>query len=321
MKKTTAAAVLTAAVLLLGGCNGQTAEAEIKIPILDGKAGGSFKTAKAERHDVEEYKTIGAAVDYVYAEKLSAPFDANLLEFSVKKGTKLKEGDVIAVFDSSQFDYEYQSNKILADDAYSRYAASGNELLRLEYEQQAKRLELTQHKKDLCTIRAPYDCVVWDTEKLTTGQALTAGTPICSIAKPDEVYIKVKDDKALFSFGTPVSLKFGTASTFTGKVVSAPGASSKESVIIRLDDGELKKADEEAGSIVSAGWATVIVRDYRDYNVLCVPEKSVMTYSGETYCYIEDNGERIRVPVEAGRTVNGLTVVLNGLSDGDVVSY
>ncbi|MBR5090595.1 MAG: HlyD family efflux transporter periplasmic adaptor subunit, partial [Ruminiclostridium sp.] len=320
----TSAALLIAAALMTG-CAREAAEAEIKIPILGAdSAGGSFTTAAAERFDVEEFTTVGAEVDYIYSEKLSVPYDTNVLEYNVKKGDRLSEGDVIAVFDSSEFDYELRNQQIITDSAYNRWKSSGSELARLEYEQEAKRLELIQYRIGLCTVRAPYDCVIWSAEKLKAGETVTAGQAVCTVAKPDEVYVTVKDSKELFAFGMPVKLKFGTSGTFTGKVVMVPEKGLKsglDRVVIALDDGELERANEEAGSIASAGWGSVIVTSYRDYNVLCVPEKAVLQYSGETYCYIDENGERVRVPVEAGKTVDSYTVILSGLSDGDIVSY
>lgn len=312
------------ALALFCGCSAQPAEQEIFLPILDENADDGFTTAAAERYDVEEYVTIGASVDHTFAETIPVPCDTNVLEYNVRKGDRLSAGDIIAVFDSSSFDYELRNQQIAVNDAYSRSLASGSELDRLGYEQEQLRLELVQSKIDACTIRAPYDCVIWGTEPLRAGDSVSEGSPVCRIASPDEVYVAVRDHTELFAFGMPVKLKFGTSSTFSGKVAMLPDNSIRggiNSVLIKLDEGELERADEEAGNIAAAGWASVIVTDYRAYNVLCVPEDAVMTYSGETYCYIEENGERARIPVEAGKTVNGLTVVTSGLSDGDIVSF
>ncbi|MBQ9483197.1 MAG: HlyD family efflux transporter periplasmic adaptor subunit [Ruminiclostridium sp.] len=323
MKKTLSVLALLLAAVLTGGCSKAAEKAEIKIPILDGSENGSFKTAEVKRQDVEEFRTIGADVEYVYAEDLPVPYDTNVIEYKIHKGDRLNAGDVIAEFDPSGFDYDIQNQKILADSAYAKWQSSGSELSRIEYEEEKKQLELIRHKADLCTVTAPYDCVICDVKPKKAGETVSAGDMICKIAKPDEVYVTVKDNKELFAFGMPVTLKFGTNSTFSGKVAMIPDTSRGgiNKVVIKLDDGELERANEEAGSIVTAGWGSVIITDYRDYDVLCVPEKAVLTYSGETYCYIEDHGERVRVPVEAGRTVGGQTVILSGLSEGDTVSY
>ncbi len=313
--------VVIPAAAFLSGCGGSPA-VEAEIPVIEADAGRSFTTAAAERLDVELFTTVGGNVDYVYADTLTVPCDTNVEEYSVRKGDRLSEGDVIAVFDSSMYDYELRNCRIAADDAYARWQSSGSELDRLGYEQKSKELELVQYRIDLCTVKAPYDCIVWKTEALTPGSAVAAGTAVCSVAKPDEVYITVNDKKELFALGREVTLKFGTNSTFTGTVAAEPDSgSSRSPVLIKLGDGELERANAEAGNIASAGWASVSVLEYSEKGALCVPAKAVTTYSGSTYCYIMDSGERVRVPVEAGRTVNDMTVIISGLSEGDVVSY
>lgn len=319
MKKRLCAAVLLAAALI-SGCSTDTGEAEIKIPILEGDSSKSYKTAEAQLYDLSQEVSIGAAVEYAFAETLSIGYDSNLLEYNVKKGDKLNEGDVIAVFDSSELSYDLRNQQIETDGAYSRYLASGSRAAQLEYEQEKKRLELVQYKIDEYTIKAPYDCVVVSNEYFDTGQTVEAGTPVVTVAKPDEVYVTVDQSKDKFAFGMPVKLKFGTAGSFSGRVAMTP-ANGREKVLIAFDEGELDRALEEAGNIVSAGWATVIAKVYSKHNALCIPKSAVMQYSGTTYCYIVENGERARIQIETGDTIDDLTVVLSGLSEGDTVSY
>ncbi len=313
-------AVLLGAVMLLTGCNAQAVEAEIKIPILDGDSSKSYRTAEVQLFDIENEMTTGAAVEYPFAETYPIEYDTNLLEYNVKKGDVLKEGDVIAVFDSSALSYDLRNQQIAADSAYSAYAASGSTAARLEYEQQAELLRLVQYHIDEYTIKAPYDCVVVAAEHFETGQTVAAGTPVVTVAKPDEVYVTVDRDKDKFAFGMPVKLKFGTNETYKGKVAMLP-ESGREKVLIAFDEGELDRAMAEAGNIITAGWATVINKVFSKYGALCIPKDAVMQYSGSTYCYIEENGERARIQIETGETVGDLTIVLSGLSVGDVVSY
>lgn len=319
MKKSPFAALL-AAVMLLAGCSSEAVEAEIKIPILEGDSSKSYHTAKAELYDISTDTTIGAAVEYPFAETYSINYDTNLLEYNVKKGDVLQEGDIIAVFDSSALSYDLRNQQIAADSAYSSYLASGSRAAQIAYEEQAKLLELVQYRVDEYTIKAPYDCVVVTAEHFETGQAVEAGTPVVTIAKPDEVYVTVERDRDNFAFGKQVKLKFGTNSSFGGRVAMMP-ENGREKVLIAFDEGELERAKEEAGNIISAGWATVIVQSFSKHAALCIPKDAVMQYSGTTYCYIEENGERARIQIETGETVNDLTIVRSGLSEGDVVSY
>lgn len=318
--------LLTAAALILSGCS-QANEAEILIPIYDSGSGSSYTTAAAEYRDITDTASIGGKVDYVYSEAMTIDYDCNVLEFNVKKNMQLKEGDVIAVFDSSALDFEYQNQKILADNAYSRYAASGSELDRLNYEQEKAALDLVQYKIDKYTIKAPYDCIVTQAHGMDTGTAVSAGTQVCAVAHPEEIYVYTNEKMNYFSTGMSVQLKFGTNDYYSAKVVMTPDPTMKgksginSAVIIAFDDGELERATKDVGNIVTSGWATIIVNTVDKHGVLCIPAGAVQQYSGSTYCYIDNNGSRARIPVEVGETYGGYTVVLSGLSEGDIVSY
>ncbi len=316
--------LLLGAVLLVSGCADQR-EAEIRVPIYDSNQGSDYATATAERRDFIKTASIGGEVSYAYADGLCLENQSNILEYNVKKNDRLKAGDVIAVFDSSALNYDYQNQKILTDNAYSRYAASGSELDRIAYEQEKLRLELVQSRIDSYTIKAPYDCIVSEVKSFETGSVVEAGTEICRVAKEDEIYVTVKDSVSSFSAGTAVKLKFGTKTEYSGKVVMTPesggGKNSLNSrVLIKFDDGELPKILDEVGNIVSAGWVTVITVVYDKRNILSVPDSAVKQYSGSTYCYMVSGGERVRVPVEAGDSFDGYTIILSGLSEGDIVS-
>lgn len=316
---------LLGAVLLVSGCADQR-EAEIRVPIYDSNQGSGYETATAGRRDFIKTASIGGEVTYAYADGLCLENQSNILEYNVKKNDKLKEGDVIAVFDSSALNYDYQNQKILTDNAYSRYAASGSELDRLTYEQEKLRLELVQSRIDSYTIRAPYDCIVSEVKSFATGSVVEAGTEICRVAREDEIYVTVKDNVSSFSAGTSVKLKFGTSTEYSGKVVMTPaksggkGNSLNSRVLIKFDEGELPKILDEVGNIVSAGWVTVITVVYDKRNILSVPDSAVKQYSGSTYCYMVSGGERVRVPVEIGDSLDGYTIILSGLSEGDIVS-
>lgn len=316
---------LLGAVLLASGCADQR-KAEIKVPIFESNSGADYETAAAERRDFIKTASIGGEVSYAYADGLCLENQSNILEYRVKKNDRLKEGDVIAVFDSSALNYDYQNQKILTDNAYSRYASSGSELDRITYEQEKLRLEIIQSRIDSYTIKAPYDCIVAEVRGFATGSVVEAGTEICRVAKEEEIYVTVKDSASSFSAGTSVKLKFGTKTEYSGKVVMTPekgagkGNIINSRVLIKFDEGELPKIIEEVGNIVSAGWVTVITVVYDKRNILCVPDSAVKQYSGSAYCYMVSDGERVRVPVEPGDSFDGYTIILSGLSEGDIVS-
>lgn len=325
LKKIGIMLLTVALVFSLSGCESERVEAEIKLPILEGEGEG-YNTAVVEKRDFVETKSIGGSVGYVYAEALLTVAESNVLEYNAKKNQRFNEGEVIAVLDSSALDYEYKNQKILVDDAYSAYSASGSEISRLKYEQEKLKLDLIQYKIDQYTIRAPYDCVIASAKSFEIGSVVGAGQEVCSVAKPDEIYVYTNDNVNLFSTGRTVKLKFGTEKSYSGKIVMTPEGSGRKSglnsaVIIKFEDGELEKVTEDVGNIVSSGWATIIVTTVEKYNALSVPADAVLQYSGSTYCYLSGKNGRARIPVEAGETYGGYTIINSGLTEGDIVSF
>lgn len=319
--------VLALLVAACTGCASDAVSSEIQIPILDGGSAVSYKTAEASYRDIGTSITVGGNIGYVYGDTLSIEYDTNVVSVNASFGDRLKEGDIIAVFNSSSLDREYNDQKALTDSAYNRYASSGGEALRLEYETQAQMLELVQSKINSYTIRAPYDCIVSSVTRFEEGAAVTAGTPVCTVAKEGEVFVTVSDHKEAFRLGKHVKLKFGTSDEYSGTVVMMPEKDADRndpvsgSVVIKFDSGEYERAAEKLGNVAAGGWASVIVETLSLNNVLCIPSEAVLQYSGAAYCYIEKNGERARLLIETGDTAGGYTVVLNGLSEGDRVSY
>lgn len=320
------------AVIALSSCSQQAAiDAEIKVPVLEGGSALAYNTAIAEISDIEETQNVGGGIGYVYADTLYTSFQSNVVEIVAERNQKLNEGDVIAVFDSSSLDYEYQNQKILADDAYSKYIATGSEAARLEYEIQAKALELVQYKIDQFTIRAPYDCIITSLESFATGAVVEAGTKVCTVAREGEIYLYTSQSTNLFKVGMTVEAKFGTNDSYTGRVVMLPGGKSErgergsininECVTIKFEEGELERLIEDVDNVISAGWATIIVPTVQKYNVLTLPEEAVATFSGSTYCSILNNGMQVRIPVEVEGVYNGLAVIRSGLDEGDEVIY
>ncbi len=329
-KRTISAAAL-AAVIALSSCSAQDAvDAEIQVPVFEGGAASNFQTATVEIADIEIKENVGGSIGYAYSDTLYTFFESNLIEFVAKRGDSLKEGDVIAVFDSSSLDYDYNNQKILADDAYAKYLATGSESARLEYEIQKKQLDYVQYQIDQFTIKAPYDCVVTSIGDFVVGAVASYGKEICTVAKKDEIYLYTSKSADLFHVGMSVSAKFGTNDEYRARVVSVPEKGAKSGrgstnintcVVMKFEDGEYERVTEEVNNVVSAGWATIIVPTVQKYNVMTLPEEAIAQFSGSTYCSILNNGLQVRIPVEVEGTYNGLAIIKNGLREGDEVVY
>ncbi|MBS9524139.1 efflux RND transporter periplasmic adaptor subunit [Litoribacter ruber] len=65
--------------------------------------------------------------------------------------------------------------------------------------------------------------------------------------------------------------------------------------------------------------ATLIVKEEESSEVLLVPEQAVQEQMGEFSVYIVENGEARQVKVQTGRKLQGETVILDGLQEGQEV--
>ena len=321
------------AVSVLSSCTAQEKiDAEIKVPVLEEGAAASYNTATVEVKDIETTSNVGGNIGYIYADTLYTHAQCNILETVAKRGDVLKEGDVIAVFDSSSLDYEYNAQKILVDDAYAKYISTGTEAARLEYEICSKELELIQYKKDEFTIKAPYDCILTSIESYPIGSVVEAGSKVCTVARDGEIYLYTGEKTDLFKVGMAVKAKFGTNETYAARVVMTPGGGSdkrtergsiniNKCVSFKFEEGELERLLSEVDNVLTAGWATIVVPTVQKYNVLTLPEEAIATFSGTTYCSILNNGFQVRIPVEVSGVYDGLAVIKSGLEEGDEVIY
>lgn len=350
----TASALLTLSLLLSCGCSGSGGAEEIEIPIYDGVQDEDYVTYEVKKMNLSSGENVGAAIGYALSDSLFVPAASNLISYKLSKYQELKEGDVIAEFDSSALDYAYRRQEIMTQSAYENYLALGTEAARLEYEYENAVLESIQYEIDSYTVRAPYDCIVSDAAALTEGQEAAEGDYICSIAHPDEIYVYInapapslptqKNETDKYHLGAKVSVTL-TGNSYEGTIVSVPesgtykfdlkyskknmffeapetgpvAADSSRYIIIGFEPEVLEELLTEVPNAVVAGWATVNYTTRSLNNVLAVPMGAV-SRKENAYVYLVKNGERIQTPVVVGGTIDGYTVITAGLREGDIVS-
>lgn len=321
-------ALILGVVLLMTACNQASAKVddEIKIPIYQNEDGTiSYETAKAEKRDVAVNLTIAGSIGYPYGETLYSTVSANLLTYNVKKGDKLKAGDVIATLDNSAMDYEYSNQKSLALAALAEYNNNPSALNKASYDLEAAKLAYIEYQLKAYTFVAPYDCVVTEGAYFNTGETIKEGTKICSVAVEDEIYVYTQQNADVFRLGMAAEVKQSDAN-YKATVVSCPFSAPddaddffKSAAILKLNDGELERLLTDIPNVVGAGWATILVTTIERKGVLCVPDKAVNKFGGLIYCYVIENGERMQMPVELGSSYDGYTEIISGLTEGDTV--
>lgn len=318
-------ALLLAAVIAVGatGCGNKTATEEIRLPIY-GAQEISYEIAVAKYMDITDRQSMGAVIGYPFADDLHYPADAQVISYNAVKGRAVAQGDILAELDSSDLDYEISNQQTIVDTARSA-AISGGESARLQYQIEQSRLDMMLREKESYIIRAPYDGVVTNTNRVTAGDRITGGDVCCSVATEDRMEIYIDGaDASKFRFGQEVIVKIDGIE-YNATVAMAPeiapatasGAAAKRAVF-KLEEGVMDAIREEDPLALAAGWATVYLTDQKK-NVLAVPDTAIRSNGISTSVTLVDGEERFRLPVTVGVSYGGYTEILDGISMGDIV--
>lgn len=302
-------------------------ENEIKIPIYESsqKTYDISNTVTAATMDLVSTEAVPASIGYLYADEIRCQKDSNILEWNAAINGKYNKGDILAVLDASPLTYDYNNQKTLTDSVEQNFLRTGSETDKLKYLIMQKELERIEDLIDDYIIKAPYDCVVVSTERHKTGDTVQQGDLFFSISRTEDVYIYCNQNTSLFRLGSDTTVRLNNTDYY-GKVVSCPASlpvqssrSMRNTAIIKMNPGELERLLADIPNAVTAGWATVYVTSAEKYNVLAVPEGAVKNYNGKIYCNVVQNNEIVQVNIETELSINGFTVILSGLDEGDVI--
>lgn len=315
------AAALAAMVFLLTGCSKSSVSDEIQLPIY-GADEITYEVATAKYMDLSETESIGVSIGYPYAVYLTYPATATVTSYTALKGHTVTEGEVLAVLDSSDLDYDINNQQTIVDAAYES-SLTGGEAEQLQYEIELKKLEMLQAEKDEYTIKAPFDGIICTAYAVTEGDEVESGEVCCAVSEVSKTTIYL-DNSTDFRFGQTLQIRV-ESTMYDATVVEASdvapatayGASASR-VIFDLGEDVMAKIVEEEKTAVSSGWATAFITTERK-NVLAVPDSAVKTSGTESTVTVVENGERYKLKVTIGVSLGGYTEILNGISEGDVV--
>jgi len=322
MKKACAAG-LTAVMLLTGCSSGQDTSGEIQLPIY-GASEVKYEIATAEYMDLSETTSTGVTIGYPYATYLTYPADALVMSFDALKGKTVTEGEVLAVLDSSDLDYDISNQQTIVDSAYEA-SLSGSQAAALQYQIEQSKLDMLLEEKESYTITAPFDGIITQTNAAVEGDEVTEGELCCAVSETSKTTIYLDGSGASqFKYGQSVQVKVDSE-TFDAVVAEAPDVapataygSSAERVVFDIGSENMEYLLENNAMAISSGWATVYVTTERK-NVLAVPDSAVKSSGTESYVTIVDGTERYRLKVTVGVSLGGYTEIINGISEGDIV--
>ncbi len=316
-------AILSSAVLLTGCSGGSEVMQEIVLPIY-GADTISYEVAEAKYMDISEPQSMGAIIGYPYATYLTYPSSVQVTEWNVVKNREVTEGEVLAVLDSAELDYEINNQQTIVNAAYTN-ALSGSQTAQLQYQVEQSKLDMLLAQKEKYTLRAPYDGIISYAKRAAVGTDVEQGDVCCAVSETDRVAVYIEGgDANKVRFGQEVIVKIDGIeypATVAAAPDTAPATASKNALnraVFDLGDGVLEKINEENPLAIAAGWATVVVTTERK-NVLAVPDSAIKSSGSEYYVTVVDGEERFKLYVTIGKQLGGYTEIINGISEGDIV--
>jgi multidrug efflux pump subunit AcrA (membrane-fusion protein) len=349
------AASLSVGMLFLSACSLLPQEEQLPAaPVLQKNDGSSYEIVEVVRGDLIVTDTI--LCTYQAKEEVRLFFDdasAVADRFYVSVGDSVSVGDLIAEADNealsesmAETEREYQNERLeqthleetlslwkerldilsraLQDEASSEESSFENayqetsESIRQQtqaIERQKERVRIVSDRLDeLKTQYAATQVRATISGTVTSlNEGAKAGSWVCEISDFSEAYFQAETAQAMEIGQTEEVFVTGMAEPYTTTVVACEATGSgKYSVLLQLDEADLTLQSGRSGSIER------IAEAYRD--VLYLPQ-SVITKSDGTYYvyYLDENDIRRRKAVTVGDTVNTMTIILDGLEEGEQV--
>lgn len=204
-------------------------------------------------------------------------------------------------------DYMYDNEVTKINETYSDLLREKEDAVYIARKQLA---ELEAQKRER-QIYAAFDGVVTDVKEMDKDERTVSGQKLVTVADMDQVMFLVKGNTAsYFPIGTKVEISVGK-SIYTAESVEYSDSDTQTACLKPVqNDPSLKDGDQ--------GTIQVILEERK--NTLYVDTNAVKTMDGQNFVYVLDEQDmRIRKNVVTGITGDGVTEILEGLSEGDSV--
>ena len=169
------------------------------------------------------------------------------------------------------------------------------------------------------TIRSPIDGVVIDVlNKAATGATFAAFQSAIRVGDPTKMNVAV----TLLPQDEPIAV--GQPATFTvsrlhDQIVKATLTKSEGSTSSDSDPSARFSVDDASVRLLTGEQVYLTVVLQRDSGVLWLPPNAIRSFMGRTFAVMRDGGVEKRIDVEIGTKTSDKVVVLQGLSEGQVV--
>ena len=324
------AAVMVLCVGLLGGCagNAQTDDLVITIPEYEKI---TYTTEKAVYGDIAPVLDLRLkADDFERKEYYPDHDEMKVDQVYVHVGDVVQNGDTLVTFSSEdiaeerrQYENRVEEDALLIDHYTKLDAINQTDEHQESIEQLKKDQEIAGlYMKDLdarleaYTIKAEGSGIVSSLSDMLDYGTVYAGDAVVTILYGSDNYVTTTEDDYAFEVGQTFTATFGVGSyevmlTAIDTLASDSDAGTKRQLTFTLVDSSKRPSSDSLDLEIEKN----VLK-----NVLYVSEKAIVYVGSRNYVYVlDEDGFRHGVQVQTGATIDGYTVIEDGLQEGEKV--
>ncbi len=317
--KFTAAVVACTCAMSLSGCYFFPEEEKLLDPPVLKVEDVTYSTYRAVKKTiVNKASSTGYCVSKLEENCAFTRADGILKTIYVKSGDTVKEGDLLAEYNTGDLEYRLREQELKVQQAQNTYNATGSENDRLQLEIEKNTLAQYKDEYDGSKLYAPCDGLVSFTEKMDPGASVKAYQTIVKIIDPDSIYVKATvNDERKFTLNQDVTITIDGVD-YEGKVVKTPIEAKEQG------DEDVTSVYAEFKGVLPSFTKVGTVADIsyikeQAENAIVIPKYLVKTLSGQDYVQVYKDGVKTEVNVETGITNATEVQIISGLSEGDEV--
>jgi membrane fusion protein (multidrug efflux system) len=334
------AAAISAAMLALSGCGGQTqadaasastAESAAETQKKSEEQAVPVETALAERQGITASYSGTAPLEAPGEAQVVAKTSGVLLRLFAEEGDRVKAGQVLARIDPERPRLEVQRNEAMLRKLEAEYrraqelferkllAAEAHERLRFDLDTQRAAYEMAKLELSYTEIVAPFDGVVAQ-RMAKEGNLIQLNQSMFRVVDTSrlEAVLNVPErELATLKAGQPVALRVDAA---PGNVFD--GSIDRVSPVVDAASGTFRvvAAFSDASGVLKPGMfgRVEVIYDERA-QALTVPREAVIEGEGVPAVFVVREGRAVRTAVELGHVSGSLAEIRGGLVEGDRV--
>ncbi|MFK7695046.1 efflux RND transporter periplasmic adaptor subunit [Paenibacillus sp. HJGM_3] len=325
--------IAAAVALALGACS-LLSPREAEGPALIENVRVKAEQVEVKRGTIaEELIGVGTLVSS-RTEYQSFAIDGRLKEFAVKRGDRVRKGDVLLRLDAGGFDLQLAQQKLAVE---NRQAALGQlqpfvgdpdarriDLLNLEIEQLKLNRLLEQQRKRVLV--AAGDGVVTFLDDIRVGGPIESYRSVIGIARTDRLQLQFVCDLSAYGgdikVGMPVTVAHEGAAV-RGQVAVTPASAPPEDDPLRAELSGRRLLIDFVDALPE-GWGLgdgveLRLELRRRPDVLLLPRRAVRQEPGRDFVWIADGDTRREVAVKVGLVTPTEAEIVSGLTEGQKV--